>query len=129
MTRKREEKKANWGQSECALLVNAAISPCGNSSQHRRCRRDKLKAEVARVENEKTDLGLELSFVRDKLQQKTATADNLELELLELGAKLDKSTKDYVSLRQHLQAIVQGCIHAQSTRLCTALPKCARCCT
>ena len=48
------------------------------------------------MESEKTDLGLELSFVRDKLQQKTATADSLELELLELGAKLDKSTQDYV---------------------------------
>ena len=48
------------------------------------------------MENEKTDLGLELSFVRDKLQQKTATADSLEMELLELGAKLDKSTHDYV---------------------------------
>ena len=42
------------------------------------------------------DLGLELSFVRDKLQQKTAAADNLEIEVLELGAKLDKSTRDYV---------------------------------
>lgn len=39
---------------------------------------------------------MELSFVRDKLQQKTAAADNLEIEVLELGAKLDKSTRDYV---------------------------------
>ena len=52
---------------------------------------------MARLENEKSDLSLELSFVRDKLQQKTAGADNLEIELLELGAKLDKSTRDYVS--------------------------------
>lgn len=42
-------------------------------------------------------MSLELAFVRDKLQQKTANADNLEIELLELGAKLDKSTRDYVS--------------------------------
>ena len=60
------------------------------------CIRDKLKQDIARLENEKTDLGLELSFVRDKLQQKTAAADNLEIEALELGAKLDKSTRDYV---------------------------------
>ena len=58
--------------------------------------RDRLKQDIIRLENEKTDLGLELSFVRDKLQQKTAAADNLEIEVLELGAKLDKSTRDYV---------------------------------
>lgn len=56
-----------------------------------------MKQDITRLENEKCDLSLELSFVRDKLQQKTATADTLEIELLELGAKLDKSTRDYVS--------------------------------
>ncbi len=61
-----------------------------------RAHRDKLKQEITRLENEKSDLSLELSFVRDKLQQKTANADTLEIELLELGAKLDKSTRDYV---------------------------------
>lgn len=70
-----------------ALLIDTVEPVC----------RDKLKQEITRVENEKSDLSLELAFVRDKLQQKTANADNLEIELLELGAKLDKSTRDYVS--------------------------------
>ncbi|KAL3154619.1 hypothetical protein ABBQ32_014069 [Trebouxia sp. C0010 RCD-2024] len=69
---------------------------------------DKLKQDIVRLENEKTDLGLELSFVRDKLQQKTAAADNLEIEVLELGAKLDKSTRDYVDILEHKETQLKG---------------------
>lgn len=81
-----------------------------------------MKQDITRLENEKTDLGLELSFVRDKLQQKTAAADNLEIEVLELGAKLDKSTRDYVgsatyALSQHL--CVNLCCLSIFAKYCT----------
>ena len=59
--------------------------------------RDKLKAEIARMEMEKADLGIELSFQRDRLKLKEAEAQQLELDALELGARLSKSATDYVS--------------------------------
>ena len=59
--------------------------------------RDKLKAEITRMEMEKADLGIELSFQRDRLKLKEAEAQQLELDALELGARLSKSATDYVS--------------------------------
>lgn len=106
MTRRKEGKKGSSARSKSRLASSLLVCrqskprPC---EQVVNCRRDKLKQEITRVENEKTDLSLELSFVRDKLQQKTATADTLEIELLELGAKLDKSTRDYVSQKKKIK--------------------------
>ena len=99
MTKRKEERKGNSLRSKQSLFAFATCKVKHLNLLVRdapRCR-DKLKQDITRLENEKSDLSLELSFVRDKLQQKTATADTLEIELLELGAKLDKSTRDYVS--------------------------------
>ena len=49
------------------------------------------------MEMEKADLGIELSFQRDRLKLKEAEAQQLELNALELGARLSKSATDYVS--------------------------------
>ena len=49
------------------------------------------------MEMEKADLGIELSFQRDRLKLKEAEAQQLELDALELGARLSKSATDYVS--------------------------------
>ncbi len=113
MTKRKEERKENSLRSEPCLF---AFATCEGTHltflirEASRCR-DKLKQDITRLENEKSDLSLELSFVRDKLQQKTATADTLEIELLELGAKLDKSTRDYVSrVSSNHFARVYGCL-------------------
>lgn len=115
MTKRKEERKENSLRSEQCLFYFATcegytLSFIFSIRPASRCR-DKLKQDITRLENEKSDLSLELSFVRDKLQQKTATADTLEIELLELGAKLDKSTRDYVSYvnSNHFAKSPYGC--------------------
>ena len=124
MTRRKEERKENSPQSK--VLHHCSFAPHEASPDSLACiiRRDKLKQDITRLENEKSDLSLELSFVRDKLQQKTATADAFELELLELGAQLDKSTRDYVRLPSVnstycLPHSIQHCVYLTPKVLCS----------
>lgn len=62
--------------------------------------RDKLQAELTLIESEKSDLNIELSFLKDKITKARVDKDTFKSAANELQANLIKAKKDYVR-REH----------------------------
>ena len=70
--------------------------------------REKLAGEIRQLEGEKFDLGIEVTFVKDKFKQAKAEKEVLLEEIDALRVRMAKATQDYAQILDHREGQIKA---------------------
>lgn len=70
--------------------------------------REKAALEVKQIENEKFDLGIEVTFVKEKLKQSKEENSGLVKDVDELKIRHAKAVQDYTQILQHREGQIKA---------------------
>lgn len=70
--------------------------------------RERAALELKQIENEKFDLGIEVTFVKEKLKQSKQENGGLTKDVDELKIRHAKAVQDYTQILQHREGQIKA---------------------